>query len=205
MDWSCVPESHQNRTWLAMKRTWIGFQGRFRPKVWIEFDRRQNLNWFRHRETWEPSDEFFCQSRRKSEVFLVFLILEEMSLELAFVVRLTDSWSEDEGWFRREDHVVEVRWALGCKSAETPLPGTPAVDVLLPIACHGIPGIVIQVSTSAELNDECKRHLIYIDSGSRPWSSNSLYVQSALAFCVGLIGMLLFFISIEKTIVRLQS
>jgi hypothetical protein len=103
-----------------MKGIWIGFQGGFHPKVWVEFNHRQNLNWFRHRETWEPSSEFFCRSRRKSEVFLVFLILKEMSLELAFVICLADPWSKDEGWSCREDHVVEVCWALGCKYVETP-------------------------------------------------------------------------------------
>jgi hypothetical protein len=137
MDWSCVLESHWKRTRFTMKRTWIGFWGGFHPRVWAEFDRWQDLNWFRHHETWEPFGELFCRSRWKSEVFLVFLILEEMSLELAFVVRLANPWSKDEGWSRREDHVVEVRWALGCKSAETPLPGTPAINVLPLIACYG--------------------------------------------------------------------
>jgi hypothetical protein len=137
MDWSYVLESHRKRTQFAMKRSRIGFRGGFYPRVWVEFDHRENLNWFRHHETWEPSSEFFCWFHRKSEVFLVFLILEETSLELAFVVRLADPWSEDKGWSHREDHVVEVCWALGCKSVETPLPSAPAVNVSPLIAYHG--------------------------------------------------------------------
>jgi hypothetical protein len=110
----------QKRTQFAMKRTRIGFQGGSHPRVWVEFSYRQNMNWFRHHKTWEPSGEFFCRSHRKSEVFLVFLILEETSLERAFVVRLIDPWSEDESWSNQEDHVVEIHRALGCKSSETP-------------------------------------------------------------------------------------
>jgi hypothetical protein len=160
------------------------------PRVWVEFDHRENQNWFRHHETWEPSDKFFCRFHWKSEVFLVFLILEETSLELAFVVHLTDPWSEDEGWSHQEDHVVEVCWALGCKSVETPLPRAPAIDVLPLIACHGGTRIVVRVLASAKLNGERKRQSMYTSSGPRLWSSNSLYIQLALAFCVGLISML---------------
>jgi hypothetical protein len=120
MDWSWVSESHQKRIRFAMKRTRIGFQGRFHPRVWVEFDRRWNLNWFRYHETWKPSDEFFCRSHRKSVVFLVILILKETSLELAFVVHLADPWSEDEGWSYREDHVVEVIELLDANPLKAP-------------------------------------------------------------------------------------
>jgi hypothetical protein len=41
-------------------------------------------------------------------------------MELAITVRLVNLGSEDKGCFCREDHVVEVRQALGCKSAESP-------------------------------------------------------------------------------------
>jgi hypothetical protein len=41
-------------------------------------------------------------------------------MELAITVRLVNLGSEDKGCFRREDLVVEVRQALGCKSAESP-------------------------------------------------------------------------------------
>jgi hypothetical protein len=68
----------------------------------------------------------------------------------------------------------------------------PAVNVLQPIAYHGVLGTVVRASAGAELNGERKRQSIYISLGHRPWSSNSLYIQSALSFCVGLIGMFCF-------------
>jgi hypothetical protein len=51
---------------------------------------------------------------------MVIRIFKEMALELAIVICLADPWNEDEGWSRREDHVVEVRRALGCSFAESP-------------------------------------------------------------------------------------
>ena len=66
-------------------------------------------------------------------------IFEEMTLKLAVVVCLADPRAEDENRSRREDHVIKVHRGLGCKVAESPLPGAPAVDVLPPIACHGGP------------------------------------------------------------------
>jgi hypothetical protein len=41
-------------------------------------------------------------------------------MEFVITVRLTNLGSEDEGCFHREDHVVEVRQARGCKFAESP-------------------------------------------------------------------------------------
>jgi hypothetical protein len=176
MDWSYVPESHRKRTQFVMKRTWISFQDGSCPRVWVELNRRQNLNWFRYRETWEPSDEFFYWSCWKSEVFLVFLILVETSLELAFIVHLADPWSKDEGWSYREDHVVEVHRALGWKSTESPY-----LTCQLSMFYHwqpvtGVPRTVVRVSTGAKLNDERKRQSIYTGLSPRLWLSNSLYV-----------------------------
>ena len=49
--------------------------------------------------------------------------------------------------------VVEVHRALGCKVAESPLPGAPAVDVSPPIACHGgTQGSIVWASAYAELD-----------------------------------------------------
>jgi hypothetical protein len=39
-------------------------------------------------------------------------------MEFAITVRLTNLGTEDEGCFCREDHVAEVRQALGCKSVK---------------------------------------------------------------------------------------
>jgi hypothetical protein len=41
-------------------------------------------------------------------------------LELAFVVHLTNPWSEDEGWSYREDHVVEVVEFLDANPLKAP-------------------------------------------------------------------------------------
>jgi hypothetical protein len=41
-------------------------------------------------------------------------------MEFVVTVNLANPGSEDEGCFHREDHVVELRQALGCKSAESP-------------------------------------------------------------------------------------
>jgi hypothetical protein len=41
-------------------------------------------------------------------------------MEFAITVRLTNLGTKDEGSFCREDHVAEVRQALGCKSVKSP-------------------------------------------------------------------------------------
>ena len=51
---------------------------------------------------------------------MMIRIFEEMALKLAVVVRLADPRAEDENRSRREDHVIEVHRALGCKVAESP-------------------------------------------------------------------------------------
>ena len=51
---------------------------------------------------------------------MMILIFEETALELAIIACLTDPRTEDEGRSLREDHVVEVHRALGCKVAESP-------------------------------------------------------------------------------------
>ena len=51
---------------------------------------------------------------------MMIRIFEEMTLKLAVVVCLADPRAEDENRSRREDHVIEVHRALGCKVAESP-------------------------------------------------------------------------------------
>ena len=51
---------------------------------------------------------------------MMIRIFEKMTLKLAVAVRLADPRAKDENRSRREDHVIEVHRALGCKVVEFP-------------------------------------------------------------------------------------
>jgi hypothetical protein len=72
------------------------------------------------------------------------------------------------------------------RSHRKPLSGASAVGVWWPVTRHGVPRAMFEgLWRTQELNGNTNRRTIY--TGSDSLSSNSLYVQSSLAFCVGLI------------------
>jgi len=105
--------------------------------------------------------------------------------------RLTDLGAKNEGCSYWENHVVEVRRALDHEVTESPYLARQLLmfDDRQPII--GAPRMVFRgLQHTRNLTVNTKRWTVTLVQALL--SSNSFYIQSTLAFCVGLIGMIVY-------------